>query len=113
MSIVIGAIAGRTCSQTGIYLGDGGNAEVTAAMRRHGNFVENVPMLLILMGLLELNRVDSTYLHVIGVLVLVARAAHAYGMRAEEEPGRLFRGIGAGGSTLAMLAASIMAIASF
>ena len=113
MSIVIGALAGRLRGQTGVYLGDGGNPELLAAMRRHGNFVENVPMLLVLMGLLELNGVDTTYLHVMGVLVIVARAAHAYGMRADEEPGRVFRGIGAGGSTLVMLVASIMAIVSF
>ena len=113
MSLVIGALAGRLRARTGIFLGDGGNAEMTAAMRRHGNFVENVPMLLVLMGLLELNRVDPTYLHVMGVLIVVTRAAHAYGMRADEASGRLLRGIGAGGSGLVMLTASVMAIASF
>ena len=113
MSIVIGALAGRVRTQTGIFLGDSGNPEVTAAMRRHGNFVENVPMLLVLMALLELNKVDPTYLHVMGVVVVAARASHAFGMKADEESGRMLRGFGAGGSTLVMLVAAIMAIASF
>ena len=55
MAIALGAIAGRTRGQTGIFLGDGGNAEVVAAMRRHANFVENVPLLLVLMGLVMKN----------------------------------------------------------
>ena len=36
-----------------ISIGDGGNTDLTCRIRTHANFVEYVPLLLIIMGLLE------------------------------------------------------------
>jgi uncharacterized membrane protein YecN with MAPEG domain len=63
-----------------VSLGDGGNPEILKRVRAHGNFAEYVPLLLILMGLLELAGADKTSLAVAGVALVVFRIAHAVGM---------------------------------
>ena len=60
LSIVLAVQTGQIRGSTGITLGDGGNDELILAMRRHANFVEFVPIALILIGLLELNGVSGT-----------------------------------------------------
>ncbi len=59
MAIAVAIPAGRLRSVTGISVGDGGNPDLVLAMRRHANFVEWVPIALILIGLLEMNGVCS------------------------------------------------------
>ena len=56
-------MVGRVRAATGISIGDGGNIEVVAAMRRHVNLIEFVPLSLILIGLLEMNGVAPTVIH--------------------------------------------------
>jgi uncharacterized protein len=80
---------------------DGGNAELALRMRRHGNFVENVPMALLLMLLAELDGVGAIWLHAAGVLLVVGRILHAVGLSAEKATAlRLAGGVA---STLALL----------
>ena len=112
MSIVIAVLVGRVRGTSGISIGDGGNLELTTAMRRHANFVEFVPLALILIGLLEMNGVTSNAIHGLGAGLVVARACHAYGFRPDGSLG-IFRTIGAVGSTLIIFVASIWAITVF
>ena len=63
-----------------INLGDGGDAEMQRRMRVHGNFSEYVPLTLILMFLAEWLDQSVWLLHLMGVLLLVGRTAHAYGV---------------------------------
>ena len=112
LSIVLAVQTGQIRGSTGITLGDGGNDELILAMRRHANFVEFVPIALILIGLLELNGVSGTAVHALGATLVAARACHAYGFRSEH-PTSIFRTIGAMGSTLTVAVASIWAIATF
>lgn len=95
-----------------VSVGDGSNLEVIAAMRRHANFVEFVPMTLILIALLELNGVGNAAIHGLGSVLLVARLSHAFGYRADESH-NAFRAIGAAGSTLGLLVASVWSIIIF
>ncbi|NCP62758.1 MAG: MAPEG family protein [Alphaproteobacteria bacterium] len=48
------------------------------AMRAHGNFAEYVPLILILMGFLESLGGSAVVLHLIGILLSVARLSHAF-----------------------------------
>lgn len=112
LSIVIAGGAGRARARSGVSIGDGGNVEVVAAMRRHANFVEFVPLDLILIGLLELNGVTGSAIHALGATLLAARVFHAVGYRADGSLNAL-RTLGAVGSTLVTVVASIWAITLF
>lgn len=50
------------------------------AIRAHGNFVEYVPLSLILMGVLELNGAPTIWISLLGTFLLLGRHFHAKGM---------------------------------
>jgi uncharacterized membrane protein YecN with MAPEG domain len=112
LSIAIAIQAGRARGQTGISIGDGANPEMIVAMRRHANFVEFVPLALVLIGLLEMKGVSATAIHARGGGLFFARVCHAIGFRVERANHPL-RTVGALGSTLVMLAASIWSLVVF
>jgi uncharacterized membrane protein YecN with MAPEG domain len=112
LGIAIAVVVGRVRGATGISIGDGGNIELIVAMRRQANFVEFVPLSLILIGLLELNGVGNTAIHALGAGLLIARLCHAIGFRSDESM-MIFRQIGAIGSTLLLAIASIWGITIF
>jgi uncharacterized protein len=62
---------------------DGGNADLALRIRRHGNFIENVPFSLLLMLLAELDGVGHNWIHAAGVLIIIGRVLHAIGLRAD------------------------------
>ena len=109
MSIAIAFQAGSLRGKTKIPIGDGGNTDLLLAMRRHANFIEFVPLALILIGLLEMNGAPATAIHALGGGLVVVRAAHAFGLKADTVAGA-GRTIGAAGSTLIILVASVWAI---
>jgi uncharacterized membrane protein YecN with MAPEG domain len=61
-----------------ISLGDGGIEELARAIRAHGNFIEYVPISLILLGVCELNQANPFVVIVFAILILLGRAFHAY-----------------------------------
>ena len=63
-----------------VKLGDGGVAELQAAIRAHGNFAEYMPIVLILLFLLEYNGAHPVIVHVIGIAFMVGRYTHAKGI---------------------------------
>lgn len=63
-----------------ISLGDGGDAQMQRRMRVHGNFAEYVPLALVLMFLAEWLGQPTWLIHLMGALLLIGRAAHAYGV---------------------------------
>jgi uncharacterized membrane protein YecN with MAPEG domain len=66
-----------------IVLGDGKNQLLQMAMRAHGNFIEYVPMGLILMGALELNKMNKLIVFVLGAFFLAGRIYHAASLQKE------------------------------
>ena len=108
----IASQAGRLRGRTKISIGDGGNRELLLAMRRHANFVEWVPLALLLLALLEMNAVSPLAIHGLGATLVVARLSHATGLKADtiEGAGRL---AGAAGSALVVAVASIWSIVVF
>lgn len=57
---------------------DGGVKELRRAVRGHGNFVEYVPIFLLLMALCELNDGSPLALHGVGATLVLGRLVHAY-----------------------------------
>jgi uncharacterized protein len=67
-------------------LGDaGGNSQLQRRIRAHGNFSEYVPMALLMLALIELRGVDTRWLCALGSVLLLGRAAHAYGLIIAED----------------------------
>ncbi len=63
-----------------ISVGDGGHPAVLARMRAHGNFAENTPLFVILLGLIELAVGSSLWLWLIGLAFVAGRLVHPFGM---------------------------------
>ena len=59
-----------------ISLGDGGDNELRNRIRAHGNFIENVPIALLLMLLNDLAGTSETILTILGSILLVSRLVH-------------------------------------
>lgn len=60
----------------GISLGSGNNPILERAMRAHGNFIEYVPLALLLIYLLEYQGLASHYCHAFGIVLFISRALH-------------------------------------
>ncbi len=63
-----------------VGLGDGGISDLGQAIRVHGNFVETVPILLILLLVMEENVFPAWGLHIFGTGIVISRLFHAYGI---------------------------------
>ncbi len=85
-----------------VALGDGGDEVLRRRIRAHGNFIEYVPLTLLLLALSEHLGLGSLYVHILGIALVVARAAHAYGISQSNEP-LVFRMVGTS-MTLGVLA---------
>lgn len=87
-------------SDAKISYGDGGNALLLQRMRQHGNFIEWVPFVLILMILAEGMGAPALYIHISGVLLVVGRIAHPFGLQ-PDNAGHPLRYVGNGTNMLA------------
>lgn len=112
ISIVLAALAGRQRGSTKISVGDGGDPGLLLAMRRHANFVEYVPLALVLIALVEMGGASPLAIHLLGGGLVVSRICHAIGLDVEmaQRPARV---IGAVGTMLITVVASVWAIVSF
>ncbi len=112
LSVALGINVGRKRLASGVSILHGDDMDLALAMRKHGNLTEWVPMALILIAVLELNGVGLIALHALGAVLLISRVAHAVGLRADTLEG-VGRAVGAGGTTLVTVVASIWAILTF
>ena len=107
-ALVLSARAGGMRGKSGISVlyGEPANMELAERVRVHQNFLEYVPMAVIIMGLIEANGGSSTFLHSMGIVLIIARVAHAIGLKHDNiaHPGRA---IGAGGTALMTLVAAV------
>ena len=86
----------------GLSIGDHGNVALHERIRQHGNFVEWVPMVLILMILAESTGTGGIYLHAAGALLVLGRLAHPFGLKANR-PTHVLRILGNSTNILAMV----------
>ncbi len=70
-------IQGRR-TPSGPSLGDGGDPLMNRRIRGHGNFAEYVPLILVLLGGLEISGTPRWVLHSLGSGLLAGRVLHGY-----------------------------------
>jgi hypothetical protein len=63
-----------------IGIGSNENDEMLRGMRVHSNFAEYVPITLLLIYFVEIQGGHQLLIHALGVLLLVGRSVHAYGV---------------------------------
>ncbi|WP_340314679.1 MAPEG family protein [Rhizorhabdus argentea] len=63
-----------------VLIGDGGNSLLASRMRAQLNFAEYTPLVLILIGLIELARGTQTWLWGAGIIYILGRVLHPFGM---------------------------------
>lgn len=71
-----------------VRLGPGSEDAMQQAVRVHGNFTEYVPIAVLLLVFSEITGLPSTAVHGAGVLLLVSRVVHAWGL--SQSPGVTF-----------------------
>ncbi len=104
LSMRIGMI--RTARK--ISIGDGGDADLIRRMRAQANFIENTPIVLVMIAVIELARTGSPYLMGVTALFMLGRVAHGIGM----DGGKLgsLRGAGTLITMLTLLGLGIWAV---
>jgi hypothetical protein len=85
-----------------VSIGNAGNPELHQRIRQHGNFIEWVPMVLVLMAIAEGNGASAPWLHISGALLLAGRLLHPFGLHADNANHPL-RYVGNTASLIAML----------
>lgn len=100
--IVLGARVSVMRAKTDIPLLHGDNIALVERIRQHANFTENVPMALILMGIVEASGGSVAWLHAIGATLLISRIVHPFGIKADDS-NRAARGLGATLTVVSML----------
>jgi uncharacterized membrane protein YecN with MAPEG domain len=104
LAAVLSFNVGRLRGKKKISLGDGGDPEMLAAIRAHANFIEFVPLCLLMIYLASDFRGFWTTAG-LSIVLLVARALHAGGMLGIIPMGRT---LGALGTIAVLVAASIL-----
>ncbi len=80
LALVVPIVRHRRRHRIGI--GDGGDTLLQRRMRVQANFVEYVPMALLLLGLLELSGLAPLWTWIFGATLLAGRILHAVGLGA-------------------------------
>ena len=71
-----------------VGLGDGGEESLLRAQRAQANFIEYVPIALLLLAVAESQGLTGWLLHTSGVILVLARLLHAWGL--SKSSGRSF-----------------------
>lgn len=78
LALAIRVVRHRRSQKIGI--GDGGDKYLVRKMRAHANFIEYVPIALLMLALLELADLAAIWLCILGSTMLLARILHAVGL---------------------------------
>lgn len=79
---------GQLRTKAGISVGDGGNELLVRRMRAQLNFAEQVPLTLLMVGVVELSGKGGLWLAPLGAVFVLGRVAHAIGMDGSFRAGR-------------------------
>lgn len=90
ISLVLAGLVVRARSSEGVIFGDGAKVVLQQRIRVHANFVEYVPLALLLLLVLELNSASALVLNALGGSLVAARVLHAFGLSTSTgtSPGR-------------------------
>ena len=106
LAVSLTVSVGRLRVQKKIYLGDGGDPEMLAAIRAHGNFMEYVPLCLALIYFAS-DYYGYWPVAIASLILLISRVLHAGGLLGLIPLGRT---LGAAGTTIILAAASAMCV---
>lgn len=101
----------KTRAAMGVSIGNNNDVALHEKIRRHGNFIEWTPMVLLMMSIAELRGGNGMALHVAGVLLVVSRIAHPIGLK-HDKPAAALRIVGNSGSLLALMIALVLIVIS-
>jgi uncharacterized membrane protein YecN with MAPEG domain len=77
---VLGLQVGRLRRGNKVLFGDGDNIKLRSAIRAHANFIEYVPIIVLMVALLEMSGMPAARVHLLMGALLVARLLHPLGM---------------------------------
>jgi uncharacterized membrane protein YecN with MAPEG domain len=109
LAIFLAFRVGINRGKTNTLLGEGDSSELLQSIRSHGNLLENAPLALFLLLLIEMQGVADWKLHLIGSSFFLFRILHAYGLSISRES-TPYRVVGALGSWVLMLGMSLYGI---
>ena len=95
-----------------VSLGSGGDPALERAIRIHANFIEYVPLALILLTAMEMQHRSLYVLHLLCLLLLLGRICHFLALSRENTANPL-RGLGVGLTVLVLVVAAIALIIDF
>ena len=84
----LGMRCGQIRSKDKIGIGTGGNDLLERRMRAQLNFIEQTPLTLLGVGLIEAAGKGGLWLAPLGAMFLLGRVAHGFGMDGNFKPGR-------------------------
>ena len=88
MLLITGVDTVRQRMRLKAAFGDAGDAKLISASRSHGNLAEHAPIVILMIGMLEMAQAHHMILMGIGALFLFGRAAHIVGIYTASEPGK-------------------------
>jgi uncharacterized protein len=106
LAVSLTVSVGRLRMQKKIWLGDGGDPDMLAAIRAHGNFMEYVPLCLALIYFAS-DYYGYWPVAIMSLVLLLARVLHAGGLLGFIPLGRM---LGASGTTIILVIASAMCL---
>jgi uncharacterized membrane protein YecN with MAPEG domain len=108
INIWISIRVGQMRHAANVSVGDGGDERLLRRMRAHANFIENTPLVLILIAAVDLSGKGAAWLSVVGAVYMIGRICHALGM----DGGALerLRGLGTLVTMLTQLGLAIAAV---
>lgn len=92
-----------------ISLGDNGNSSLQRAIRAHANFMEYVPLAIILLFLVEYQGLASLYCHLLGAALVIGRVFHNAGI---VQPSLKYRQIGTLTTFFVMIISAFLILAT-
>ena len=99
-------------ARTNASIGDGGDDRLALAIRIFGNFIEYVPITLVLMTVVEINGAVAWQLYTIGGLLVAGRLLHVVGLKVDK-PITVCRVAGIGANWVAILGGGVLALLQF
>jgi uncharacterized protein len=78
MQFIMTGMTGMQRQKTQTPIGNGSDETLFRRIRAHGNFIETVPMALIILGLLELRGTGTAVLWAYAASLLIGRTLHAF-----------------------------------
>ena len=89
-----------------IAIGHGGNSVMERRIRVHGNFAEYVPLALLLLAFMEMQAHSRYIIHILCIVLVLARIIHAVGVTPVNESLRM-RVLGASLTFIVLITAAI------